>query len=257
MPRKQADIFYIYKTTCLVTGRYYIGMHATANINDGYMGSGKRLRYSIRKHGKENHVKEILEYLPSKEKLIEREIELITSEMLCDTQCMNLMSGGTGGFISIEHQRHRSSCGGKAHQARMLVDVEYRQYVVEKQLIGRQRAIAEGRWSNKVGGWNKRRNLTSTHKQNIGKANTIKQKGELNSQYGRCWVTKDGVNKSILKDEYNNYKSNGWKKGKSYLNSLLIEEMQKFYEAGNSYQKTADHFGIPKTTIRKYLKKQL
>ena len=52
--RKVKNIHYIYKTTCNITGRWYVGMHSTSNENDGYMGSGKRLRYSIRKYGKEN-----------------------------------------------------------------------------------------------------------------------------------------------------------------------------------------------------------
>lgn len=52
-------------------------MHSTINQNDGYMGSGKRLRYSIRKYGKENHTKEILEFLPSREELIIKEIDIV------------------------------------------------------------------------------------------------------------------------------------------------------------------------------------
>lgn len=28
---------YIYKTTCLITNRYYIGMHSTDNLEDGYI----------------------------------------------------------------------------------------------------------------------------------------------------------------------------------------------------------------------------
>jgi hypothetical protein len=42
--------------------KYYIGMHSTNDLNDGYMGSGKRLWFSINYHGKENHACEILEY---------------------------------------------------------------------------------------------------------------------------------------------------------------------------------------------------
>jgi len=102
MARKQKTIHYIYKTTCLVTSRYYIGMHSTNNLEDGYMGSGKRLRYSMRKYGIDNHKKEILEFFETRELLIEAEKKAITPEMITDNNCMNIMSGGTGGFVNLE-----------------------------------------------------------------------------------------------------------------------------------------------------------
>ena len=58
---------FIYKTMNLLSGRYYIGMHSTDELNDGYLGSGTLLRRSINKHGKENHSIEILEFLNSRE----------------------------------------------------------------------------------------------------------------------------------------------------------------------------------------------
>ena len=85
----------IYKTTCLLTGKYYIGMHSTDDLNDGYMGSGKKLWQSIKKHGAEQHM---LEHLPSREALRLREAELVNEQVLKDKQCMNLTLGGSGGW---------------------------------------------------------------------------------------------------------------------------------------------------------------
>ena len=44
--------------------------------------------------------------------------------------------------------------------------------------------------------------------------NSKHQQGEKNSQYGTCWITKDGVNKKIKKEEINNYILLGWSKGR-------------------------------------------
>lgn len=86
----------IYKTTCLVTGKWYIGMHSTDDLNDGYMGSGQQLRRSIAKHGKEQHRTEVLELLPDRESLWKREEELVTKKLMEDELCMNLATGGQG-----------------------------------------------------------------------------------------------------------------------------------------------------------------
>ena len=89
MGRKQKSIHYLYKTTCKVTGRYYIGMHSTSNLEDDYLGSGLVIRRSIRKYGEDNHKKEILEFFDSRELLVEAEKSAITPEMLDDRNCMN------------------------------------------------------------------------------------------------------------------------------------------------------------------------
>ena len=36
-----AMYYFIYKTTNLINGKYYIGQHHTEDLNDGYLGSRK------------------------------------------------------------------------------------------------------------------------------------------------------------------------------------------------------------------------
>jgi hypothetical protein len=84
---------YIYKIIRF-DGRYYIGMHSADDLEDGYFGSGVRIQRSILRHGRDKHVKEILEFLPSRKELNEREAQLVTEELLGDPMCMNLVVGG-------------------------------------------------------------------------------------------------------------------------------------------------------------------
>lgn len=96
-------------------------MHSTDDLNDGYIGSGTRLWKSINKHGKENHVMEILEYYPDREALSKREEVLITFDVLNDIQCMNLRTGGTGcppGRSSPEEVKQKISEGSTRHWAK-------------------------------------------------------------------------------------------------------------------------------------------
>ena len=86
----------IYKTTCLVTGRYYIGMHSTDNLEDSYLGSGLRLRRSVEKYGKDQHQRQVLEILPTRQAAADREKEIITEELRKDPQCLNCGPGGLG-----------------------------------------------------------------------------------------------------------------------------------------------------------------
>jgi len=89
----------IYKTTCLATGKWYIGMHSTDDLDDGYIGSGQRLWKSINKHGKTQHVCEVLEHLPDRKSLSLREEQLLTEELRQDPLCMNVRGGGTGNYL--------------------------------------------------------------------------------------------------------------------------------------------------------------
>jgi hypothetical protein len=96
---------YIYKVTNLINGTYYIGMHSTSNLNDGYMGSGKRLKRSYRLYGVDNHVFEVLEEFNSREELEKAEERYVTMKEVLDSKCLNEKVGGKGKFKPTPKQR--------------------------------------------------------------------------------------------------------------------------------------------------------
>ena len=211
MARAEKKIHYLYKTTCIITGRWYIGMHSTNNLNDGYMGSGKRLRRSIRKHGIENHTKEILEFFENRDLLLEGEKKTITEDMVLDNNCMNLMGGGKGGYVSEEHYQKTSKIGGKIHSDRMKNDKEYREKNLKLLAEYREKNINEGNmhipsFSGLTHSDNTKR-ILSKKKEGYGL-------GDKNTQYGTCWVTKEKINKKIKKEELELFISDGWVKGR-------------------------------------------
>lgn len=90
--------FTIYKTTCLVNQKFYIGSHRTSDLEDGYLGSGKYLKYAIEKHGREKFVKEILFVFDNPDDMYAKEAELVDKNFLSEENTYNLKVGGFGGF---------------------------------------------------------------------------------------------------------------------------------------------------------------
>ena len=89
--------YFTYKITNLLNGRYYFGIHAANNLGDGYMGSGVCIRGAIKKYGKSNFKREILQYFTCYKDLADAEHELITEDVLKDPNSYNLTTGGIGG----------------------------------------------------------------------------------------------------------------------------------------------------------------
>lgn len=92
-------MYTVYKITNLVNNKFYIGVHKTNKPNDRYMGSGIAIKEAIKKHGKENFVKEILLITELKESAYEEEKKLTID--FFDRNNYNMKLGGVGGF-SIE-----------------------------------------------------------------------------------------------------------------------------------------------------------
>jgi hypothetical protein len=213
MARPKKRYHYIYKTTCNLNGKYYIGMHSTSKLEDGYMGSGKRLRYSIRKHGVENHIKEIIEFLEDRDSLIKREAEIVNENLLDDPLCMNLKCGGTGGFSNETHKSNWVKSGSNAGIKKLKelwLDDDWRKSQVEiKQKMWKSYDSNKKDQILKGLDWNGRNHTNETKKLISDKAK--ERIGSKNSQFGTCWITNEVENKKIKKGDLI---PDGWRLGR-------------------------------------------
>ena len=88
---------YFYRIENLINGKFYFGVHGTDILADGYIGSGKRLKYAIKKYGIENFKKEILEFFDKYQEALDYEAEVVNEDLVLNPNCYNLKKGGIGG----------------------------------------------------------------------------------------------------------------------------------------------------------------
>ena len=217
MPRKQKKYHYIYKTTCQITGKFYVGMHSTDDLEDGYLGSGKILKYSLNKHGEENHIKEILEFLPTREALKLREKDIVNEELLAHPLNINLKYGGEGGwdhvlsnpnykspFCNPDIQRRGAILGAKAKKKLLAENADYRLAISKKislALKGTTNFLGKTHSEETI---NK---MKASHKGGLI--------GEKNGSFGTCWVSKDRASFKIKKENLDQYLLDGYSKGRT------------------------------------------
>lgn len=200
---------YIYKITRTDgSWKYYIGMHSTDDLDDGYFGSGSLLSKSIKKHGKEKHVKEILEHLPTREALKLRETELVNEELLGDKRCMNLKLGGEGGWDHIKIDpvvlKERASRGGKLgglktwRNAQSYITTEVRSKALKtRKLRGKQLSTAGLKFTDET-----RKKMSKS------------ASGEKSSQFGTCWIHRKTDVKKVKKSDLQKFLSQGFSIGR-------------------------------------------
>ena len=93
----------VYQITNKINGKIYIGSHKTKNLNDGYMGSGKYLKYSQNKHGLDQFEKKILFIFDNPEDMYAKEAEIVNVDFIAEKNTYNLKLGGFGGWDHINN----------------------------------------------------------------------------------------------------------------------------------------------------------
>jgi len=198
--------FIVYKITRLTSGQIYIGVHKTIDLNDGYIGSGKRIGAAIKKHGLQEFKKEILFYCSSEEQMYAKEKELVTEEFCNRKDTYNICYGGFGGFGYINKNGLTNKNKDKAWYQRTNA---YKRGVANPVFV----AMVKARHKNREVNYNTFSGKTHTEetKKKIGKANSIKQQGSNNSQFGTVWITNGTKNVKIKK---NKPIPEGWYRGR-------------------------------------------
>jgi hypothetical protein len=96
----------LYKTTNLINGKIYIGVHSTEILDDGYLGSGTTLRLATKKYGKKNFIRETLQSFDCSKDAFDAESILVDAEFIKSPATYNRAVGGRGGVISAPSRLH-------------------------------------------------------------------------------------------------------------------------------------------------------
>lgn len=174
-------LFIVYKTTNLLNNRYYIGMHRTENIDDGYLGSGKILKRAIKKYGKENFKREVLFIFDNENDMILKEAELVNEEFCKSDDNYNVATGGSGGDTLTFHPDI----------------IEIKKKMSDKN-IGRIP-------------WNKGIPRTEEVKKTISEKNKGKISWNKGTQNDKSrWINNGKINKRVKNDELSYHKEDGF-----------------------------------------------
>ena len=195
---------YVYLLTNKVNGKIYIGQHQGKYLDENYFGGGYLISKAVKKYGKENFDKKVLEYCKSKKHLDEREKFYIKEYNAQDTEIgYNLSDGGQGGNLGEKACKKISSS---------LKGVS--------KTIEHRKALSEA---------NKGKTLSKETRSKI----SAKNKGKIVSD-----ETKRKMSESAKKLDHSDYKTN---KGKISINDgnttifISVEDLNSYpgWERGN------------------------
>ena len=219
--------FIVYKTTCIINNKIYVGAHKTKNMNDGYIGDGickqrhaklnTIFHRAVKKYGYDNFKREIIEFCPSNKHLEQREffwIEELKSHMSFGGY--NMTKGGFGGDTITGHPDYIEIC------KKLSINSTGHQHTEEtKKIIA---LTSKERWEDPV------------YKKQISEKIAIKLKGNTNSK-GHMHSEEYKHNKSIIMLGNVNGKGN---KGKT--TSDETKEKQRKAKLGKPSPKKGKHY---------------
>ncbi len=186
------SIGFIYKTTCLINGKIYIGRHEGSE-NDNYLGSGILFTNALKKYGKENFQRKILRRCYSQHELEIWEyfyIKVLKSQNpkigynIADGD-VNSSRGNPARRPEVAKkisEAHKGKKPSEETKQKMSKSSPRRKWTEEQ-----KRRLSESRKGVK---------FSEEHKQKLREAK-LGKKGELSNSWGRHWSEEDKKRLSI------------------------------------------------------------
>lgn len=207
---------YVYKLENLVNHKVYVGQAKDpANRKAGHFyaarkGNQRPLYRSIRKHGVENFLFEVIEECAD-ELINEREQHWVTHfDSFNPEKGYNLTSGGNQYFSVSEETKQKISVSCKLIMQKLWNDPTYRQCHAKRSSQRLKKLLLEGKL--KRCDWTGRHHSEES-KTKIGLANSRHQRGSGNSQFGKVWIFNPKT-QFVKKEDLDAFLLQGWNKGR-------------------------------------------
>ena len=175
---------FVYITTNLINGKQYIGQHK-GDGSDNYLGSGDRLIIAIKKYGKHNFKREIIEFANSVEELNELERYYITlANAVKSEDFYNIANGGyvnphNGEENGMFGKHHTLEAKNKMSKTKKEIYANPNHYIHSKEYSMKMSEITKGKKNGMSG---KRHTEESKNKMSVNSRG--KTLGEKNGNYG-------------------------------------------------------------------------
>jgi hypothetical protein len=209
-------VYILYEVRNKINNKIYVGIHKTDNLNDDYLGSGKLIGRAIKKYGKENFTKKILDIFDELEKARNKEKEIVNENFVDRNDTYNIaIGGGLGGKklngLTFENKKHSFESIEKiriASTGRCTLTDKGRQSIIHSNKTNevRKQKIREA-----FSGLPK----TEEHKKKISQSLLQRPKSSIprgyKRKYKQIWITDGNTNTKIRMDDSI---PEGWRRGR-------------------------------------------
>ena len=184
-------MYFVYKITNNINGKYYIGVHKSEDPNDSYMGSGTVIKNAIEKYGVDSFSKVILEEYDTEAAAYTSEKKLVDMH---DPLSYNINNGGKGGWDYV-NSLGKENC---------MKDPEIAKRVADS--AGRTRQLNPEHYANIS-----RTNLKIAQDARVGAKDSEYTKQKRSDSVKEYYKTNDHPSKDkILTEEERKKLSDGW-----------------------------------------------